>query len=189
MYSRHFRPRAVVPALIAGPLPPAPRAIETRHFSPGDLPDCIYVSNCCRWHLSASARAEAPIHRHVGPGSPTIGRVALVDGNVVGYILYVAREGSLELADIGCEPFYRRRTVATYLIRWLRTRLGASVRQPRTKIVATVPGSATDIQFFLQVQGFAAVPHHRGRCVGPDDSIRMVFDAEREMDTNCAETL
>jgi hypothetical protein len=159
--------------------------VATRSFSVQDLPDCIYISKCCRAALGPAAVADAPIHRHLASGSRTIGVVATLPGyhasHVVGYMFFEPRSGGLVIEDLCTEPYYRRRTVAMHLIKYLRGRLGATVDVPRTYIECICPEWAMDsLCPFLARQGFTAVLQDDGRArrfVARDGSVLMRYDA------------
>lgn len=64
-----------------------------------------------------------------------IGKVAEIDGRVVGFVLYALHPSHITLLDIGVDPEYRRRGVGSRFIRQLQGKLSA-LRHRKQRLTA-----------------------------------------------------
>ena len=85
----------------------------------------------------------------------TIGMVAELDDDVVGFMIYELHKNSLHLASLAVDPQYRRRGIGRAMIRSLTGKIGLG--SVRNRITLEVRESNLPAQLFFKSQGFRAV--------------------------------
>ena len=176
---RRIRPTPALcrpaPALRHEPPPPL---VRVREFSAADFADVRYISTCVRHRLPAGF--PSPVRGLMGGGGFSSCIVGELYGRVVGYAIFDPHPEGPELLDVGVEPFVRRKTVGTHLLRYLRNRLA-----PGDSIVTTFPEACLgDLAPFLAQQGFVTVPGPDGRHMRLGRFLKMRFAADGP-DTGC----
>ena len=85
----------------------------------------------------------------------TIGMVAELDDDVVGFMIYELHKNRLHLASLAVDPQYRRRGIGRAMIRSLTGKIGLG--SVRNRITLEVRESNLPAQLFFKSQGFRAV--------------------------------
>jgi ribosomal protein S18 acetylase RimI-like enzyme len=70
--------------------------------------------------------------------------------HVLGYILYLTHDSSVEILRLGIHPYYRRKQHGTRLLNRVKYRLNSKIR----KLNIVIPDTLTSGQLFLRDQGF-----------------------------------
>jgi ribosomal protein S18 acetylase RimI-like enzyme len=101
-----------------------------------------------------------------------IGRVALHEGFVQGYVLYLLGRHEVEIARLAVWPSQQRKGIGADLVRPLADRLHGR----RSQVVALVPDDRLPAQLFLRKLGFRATRIEAG---DDQDHYRFVYEARR----------
>lgn len=87
-------------------------------------------------------------------GRNCIGKVVVLDEQVVGFMIYELHETRLQVLNFGVHTDFRRRGVGRELFRKLALKLS---HDRRTRILLEIRETALDAQIFLRSIGFRAV--------------------------------
>lgn len=109
-----------------------------------------------------------------------IGKVAIYDDQVVGFIIYELHKNRLHVLNIAVHPAFRRYGVATEMINKL---IGKLTAQRRSRIILEVRETNLDAQIFFRSLGFRAVSVLRDFY---DDTTEDAYSFEFRHGANCA---
>lgn len=104
----------------------------------------------------------------------SIGRVMLLGGRVVAYMVYRLHPRAFEIARFAVDPDFRRLHLGCQLVDTIKWKLGATGRD---RIVIDVPERMLDTQLFLRSLNFRCYAVDRGGC-GEDDVFRFEYRME-----------
>jgi ribosomal-protein-alanine N-acetyltransferase len=105
-----------------------------------------------------------------------VGKVAVLEGRVLGYVVYEYLKSSVHLLNIAVDAECRGGVVGTQMIAELTDKL----RGNRTRIVAEVRETNLPAQLFFRANGFRAVAVLRGFYDDtPEDAYQMVYRLPR----------
>lgn len=96
----------------------------------------------------------------------SVGIIAEVDGEIIGYAVYTHRNGVINLDNLGVVTHWQREGVATAILCKIKSMCGT-----RNGIIDSVSEDNLPMQLFLKSQGFTA-------CVDADDPAYYLFGWE-----------
>lgn len=87
----------------------------------------------------------------------TIGMVAVLEGKIVGYVIYTAMKDLVLLDRIAIHPDYQRRGLGRQLVARLYQKMYSTNRE-RDRIEAIALDDELHVHLFLRAMGFVATP-------------------------------
>lgn len=131
-----------------------------------DYPSVVRIDACSflqPWEIDDLGRELRPWN--------SIGRVMLLGGRVVAYMIYRLHKRAYEISRFAVDPDFRRMYIGCQLVDTLKLKLSPT---GRNRIVIDVPERMLGTQLFLRSLDFRCYAVDRGGC-GEDDVFRFEY--------------